>query len=109
MRRELISFFAALVLGIATVHAEDQQPPGIKFEPTISSNKTTAPGSPPRGMVWIPGGEFSMGAKADGGGNRPGNSSLLVVHAISRVSLFVGNVLSGAHAVALDLGPIPSR
>jgi len=31
------------------------------FEPTAANN-TAAPGSVPEGMVWIPGGEFSMGA-----------------------------------------------
>src|SRR5579862_6925657 len=32
-----------------------------KFLPTVV-NSATAPGSAPDGMVWIPGGEFSMGA-----------------------------------------------
>jgi sulfatase modifying factor 1 len=32
------------------------------FLPTIQ-NKTPAPGNPPAGMNWIPGGEFSMGTK----------------------------------------------
>jgi formylglycine-generating enzyme len=31
------------------------------FQPTIE-NHFPAPGSPPKGMAWIPGGEFSMGA-----------------------------------------------
>src|SRR3954452_6638033 len=31
------------------------------FAPTIA-NKTPAPSEAPEGMVWIPGGEFSMGA-----------------------------------------------
>jgi formylglycine-generating enzyme len=33
----------------------------VDFAPTIP-NKTPAPGPAPKGMVWIPGGEFSMGA-----------------------------------------------
>ena len=31
------------------------------FEPTVP-NSLPAPGASPAGMVWIPGGEFSMGA-----------------------------------------------
>lgn len=34
----------------------------LTFQPTVS-NTATPPGSPPHGMVWIPGGEFSMGAQ----------------------------------------------
>jgi sulfatase modifying factor 1 len=33
----------------------------VGFQPTIQ-NHQPAPASPPKGMVWIPGGEFSMGA-----------------------------------------------
>jgi formylglycine-generating enzyme required for sulfatase activity len=35
---------------------------GVAFEETVES-PTKAPGSPPAAMVWIPGGEFSMGAQ----------------------------------------------
>src|SRR5262249_61486005 len=38
------------------------------FETTIA-NKNSAPAKPPDGMVWIPGGEFSMGANMNGGGS----------------------------------------
>jgi formylglycine-generating enzyme required for sulfatase activity len=38
-----------------------QQAPPSTFEPTIV-NPAAAPGPAPDGMVWIPGGEFSMGA-----------------------------------------------
>jgi formylglycine-generating enzyme required for sulfatase activity len=35
---------------------------GVTFGPTIPNTKP-APGPPPQGMAWIPGGEFSMGAQ----------------------------------------------
>lgn len=35
--------------------------PNLNFGPTLP-NKTPAPGPAPAGMVWIPGGEFSMGS-----------------------------------------------
>src|SRR5437762_12829630 len=38
------------------------------FEVTIA-NKNQAPGKAPDGMVWIPGGEFSMGAVVNGEGS----------------------------------------
>src|SRR5262252_9088490 len=38
------------------------------FEPT-AANKNSAPGKSPEGMVWIPGGEFSMGAAVGGEGS----------------------------------------
>src|SRR5262249_12831422 len=37
------------------------------FQPTVA-NKNSPPGKPPEGMVWIPGGEFSMGAAVGGEG-----------------------------------------
>ena len=36
------------------------------FEPTVPGS-AAAPGEPPKGMVWIPGGEFSMGAQDEPG------------------------------------------
>ena len=38
------------------------------FESTIP-NKKSPPGKAPEGMVWIPGGEFSMGAAVNGAGS----------------------------------------
>src|SRR5262245_9346679 len=48
------------------------------FEPTVT-NKNSPPGKAPEGMVWIPGGEFSMGASVGGEGSHampmPSNDS----------------------------------
>ena len=49
----------------ATVHASSPAPAGGmtgSFGPTIPNTKPS-PAQPPKGMVWIPGGEFSMGAQ----------------------------------------------
>ena len=47
----------------ASVHARSNAPAsaGAAFAPTVL-NTQPAPGNAPAGMVWIPGGEFSMGA-----------------------------------------------
>ena len=39
-----------------------------EFQPTIA-NKNRPSGKAPEGMVWIPGGEFSMGAAVGGEGS----------------------------------------
>src|SRR5438552_14491179 len=39
-----------------------------EFSPTIA-NKSSPPRKTPEGMVWIPGGEFSMGAAMSGQGS----------------------------------------
>ena len=55
----------ALLAVILTANAADLSPGS--FSPTIV-NSSTSPGPVPEGMVWIPGGEFSMGSegKCDG-------------------------------------------
>jgi formylglycine-generating enzyme required for sulfatase activity len=64
----LIAFVALVLLAwyfyprpkVATTQAA-ASPPAPRFEPTVA-NTAKAPGPAPKGMVWIPGGEFSMGA-----------------------------------------------
>src|SRR5438876_6932085 len=59
----LVAVFLCLCAAIA--HAETSE--SSAFAPTVP-NKTPAPGKAPEGMVWIPGGEFSMGASTNGHG-----------------------------------------
>src|SRR4029450_2634677 len=54
-----------ICLWVVIAHAET--PESSTVVPTIP-NKTPAPGQAPVGMVWIPGGEFSMGASTNGHG-----------------------------------------
>jgi formylglycine-generating enzyme required for sulfatase activity len=60
-----IAAFAINQKSKASQHLVDQQsaagPSGSPFAPTIP-NKSEPPGPAPEGMVWIPGGEFSMGS-----------------------------------------------
>jgi sulfatase modifying factor 1 len=57
---------ACLCICAAIIHAET--PGSSTFAPTIP-NKTPAPRPAPEGMVWISGGEFSMGAAMNGQGS----------------------------------------
>ncbi len=52
-------WFLSLILTIVNPVFAGELPAG--FSPTIQ-NKTKAPAKPPKNMVWIPGGEFSMGS-----------------------------------------------
>ena len=49
---------------VSTVKSEPSSSPSVTFVST-KSNSTSAPGPAPKGMVWIPGGEFSMGSTAE--------------------------------------------
>jgi sulfatase modifying factor 1 len=57
---------ACLSICVAVVHAETSE--SSAFAPTIP-NKNSPPGKAPEGMLWIPGGEFSMGAVVSGEGS----------------------------------------
>jgi sulfatase modifying factor 1 len=62
MRVPAVVGIAALLIYRTAVSAGDE------FADTVSNN-VSSPGKAPAGMVWIPGGEFSMGAPANGGGS----------------------------------------
>src|SRR6267142_1862663 len=67
-------------------------PPEDSFAPTIP-NAAPPPGPAPEGMVWIPGGEFSMGATVSSEG-------LCEVHGVTRDALPVHRVYEDAAAYA---------
>jgi sulfatase modifying factor 1 len=56
----------------------------VAFGPTVQ-NKTAAPSPVPQGMVWIPGGEFSMGAQGAADMNDVGMNATLDSRPIHRV------------------------
>ncbi|MCI0613811.1 formylglycine-generating enzyme family protein, partial [bacterium] len=58
--------------------------PSSPFQETIP-NKQTAPSEAPEGMVWIPGGEYSMGAADPRGMNHGGPDAMDDARPIHRV------------------------
>ncbi|HVK58787.1 MAG TPA: hypothetical protein VM735_08410, partial [Candidatus Kapabacteria bacterium] len=65
----------ALSAGLALSATDSNHVAGPSQFELTHPNKATAPGEAPEGMVWIPGGEFSMGsegpAACGGGGSDP--------------------------------------
>ncbi|HYV67606.1 MAG TPA: formylglycine-generating enzyme family protein [Myxococcales bacterium] len=74
----------AVVLLLGTTHGSVAE---MGFAPTIP-NKAGPPGPAPEGMVWIPGGEFSMGATASSEG-------LCQLHGVTQDALPVHRVYVG--------------
>jgi formylglycine-generating enzyme required for sulfatase activity len=68
MRPIILSLIAVVSFSPAPAQWLDAQEGSSAFAPTLS-NKATAPGKAPESMVWIPGGEFSMGAVMTGQGS----------------------------------------
>ena len=56
---------AAAVTAAVVLHGRTKARPAVAYRSTVA-NPNTPPGPPPEGMVWIPGGEFSMGSDVDG-------------------------------------------
>src|SRR5438132_13621074 len=65
VRRIIFTLIAVVSFSPAPAQWLDAQEGSSAFEPTLP-NKTRAPGKSPEGMVWIPGGELSMGALTNG-------------------------------------------
>ena len=85
----LLLLVAALVGGawwwsVSSRPAPMSQSSGADVLATIA-NAGTAPGQPPAGMVWIPGGEFSMGATEQPGMNEVGMQATTDSRPIHRV------------------------
>jgi sulfatase modifying factor 1 len=59
---------AAVVISAGLVWEPQASCSTAEFQPTVA-NKNSPPGKAPEGMVWIAGGEFSMGAPVGGEGS----------------------------------------
>src|SRR5262245_59931232 len=68
----------------ARVPSPQSQPADATFLPT-ATHQNPAPGAAPAGMVWIPGGEFSMGARDTRGLPEGGMQSMEDARPIHRV------------------------
>ena len=89
----LIVLGVALIGGIGWWYAVGTQPPlnppmaaaSAPIETATVENKIRPAGEPPEGMVWIPGGEFSMGAAEQAGMNNVGMQATRDSRPIHRV------------------------
>jgi len=85
---QAVQILMACVLAGASTTSAAEEPvtaAASAFAPTLA-NPTPAPGAPPDGMVWIPGGEFSMGANIDCEGmcSQPGaTQDALPIHRVA--------------------------
>src|SRR5437879_8920317 len=68
MRPIILSLLASGSDSPALARRDNAQAGSTTAAPT-RSNKTRAPDKAPEGMVWVPGGEFSMGAVVNGEGS----------------------------------------
>ncbi len=58
MMRHLLSLWVVCAVGVLPIQSEE----AISTVRSTLANQTPPPGDAPEGMVWIPGGEFSMGS-----------------------------------------------
>ena len=76
MRPIILSLIAVVSFSPALARWLNAQESSSAFAPTLA-NKPNAPGKAPQGMIWVPGGEFSIMAKGHGG--KAGRADVLLL------------------------------